>query len=46
LKELRPEIMIKRFQITQVDPKDNMLRVPWRIVEKKKKGGKKKKKKK
>jgi hypothetical protein len=28
-----------------VDPKDNMLRVPWRIVEKKKKGGKKKKKK-
>jgi hypothetical protein len=29
-----------------VDPKDNMLRVPWRIVEKKKKGGKKKKKKK
>jgi hypothetical protein len=29
-----------------VDQKDNMLRVPWRIVEKKKKGGKKKKKKK
>lgn len=45
LKNVRPEINVKRFQFTEVDPKDNMLRVPLRIAEKKK-GGKKKKKKK
>jgi hypothetical protein len=45
LKNHRPEINVKRFQFTEVDPKDNMLRVPLRIAEKKK-GGKKKKKKK
>jgi len=37
--------MVRRYKFTDVDPKDNMLRVPLRIVEKKK-GGKKKKKKK
>jgi len=45
LKNLRPELTVRRYLFTEVDPKDNMLRVPLRIVEKKK-GGKKKKKKK
>ena len=45
LKNHRPELDVRRFQFTEVDPKDNMLRVPLRIAEKKK-GGKKKKKKK
>jgi len=44
LKNHRPEINVKRYQFTDVDPKDNMLRVPLRIAEKG--GGKKKKKKK
>lgn len=49
LKQLRPELMIRRFMFQNVDPKDNGLRVPRRIVDKKKKkkkgkkGGKKKK---
>jgi len=38
--------MVRRYQFTEVDPKDNMLRVPLRIAEKKGKKGKKKKKKK
>lgn len=46
LKNHRPDIMVKRFQFTEVDPKDNMLRVPLRIAEKKGGKGKKKKKKK
>lgn len=46
LKNHRPELMLRRFQFTEVDPKDNMLRVPLRIAEKKKKGKKGKKKKK
>lgn len=41
LNGLRPDIMVKRYQFNEVDPKDNMLRIPWRIAEKKK--GKKKK---
>ena len=45
IKEIRPDLMVRRYKFTDVDPKDNMLRVPLRIVEKKK-GGKKKKKKK
>jgi hypothetical protein len=45
LKNHRPDVTVKRFKFTEVDPKDNMLRVPLRIAEKKKKGGKKKKKK-
>jgi hypothetical protein len=32
LKATRPEIIIRRYQNTQADPKDNMLRIPWRIV--------------
>lgn len=46
LKGHRPELNVRRFQFTEVDPKDNMLRVPLRIAEKggKKKGKKKKKK--
>lgn len=46
IKNHRPEINVKRFQFTEVDPKDNMLRVPLRIAGGDKKGGKKKKKKK
>lgn len=46
LKGHRPELMVRRYQFTEVDPKDNMLRVPLRIAEKKGKKGKKKKKKK
>jgi|TARA_B110000285_G_C15117499_1_gene615037 hypothetical protein len=39
-------LKVRRYQFTEVDPKDNMLRIPLRIAEKKKKGkGKKKKKK-
>ena len=50
LRQLRPDIMIRRFLYQNVDPKDNGLRVPRRVVDKKKKkkkgkkgGGKKKK---
>jgi hypothetical protein len=46
LKNHRPDIMVKRYQFADVDPKDNMLRVPLRIAEKGGKGKKKKKKKK
>lgn len=46
LKEIRPDILMRRYKIQEVDPKDNMLRVPLRTVEKKKKGKKGKKKKK
>jgi len=48
LKNERPDLMMRRFKTTEVDPKDNMLRVPLRTVEKggKKKGKKGKKKKK
>ena len=46
LKNHRPDLYVRRYQFNDVDPKDNMLRVPLRIAEKKKKGkGKKKKKK-
>ena len=42
----RPDINLRRYKFNEVDPKDNMLRVPLRIVSKgKKKKGKKKKKK-
>ena len=49
LRQVRPDLLMKRFQHQVVDPKDNGLRVPWKIVDKKKKkkkkkGGKKKKK--
>jgi len=48
LKGLRPDLMVRRFLYTEVDPKDNMLRVPWKVIKKakKKKKGKGKKKKK
>jgi len=46
LKELRPELMIKRYANQVADPKDNGLRVPRRLIKKKKKKGKKKGKKK
>ena len=48
-RQLRPELMIRRYLYQNVDPKDNGLRVPRRVVDKKKKkkkgkkGGKKKK---
>ena len=46
LRQHRPELLGRRFKMSDVDPKDNMLRVPLRIAEKKKKKkGKKKKKK-
>ena len=40
LKNIRPDVMVKRYQFNDIDPKDNMLRVPLRIVskDKKKKG--------
>jgi len=46
LKGLRPELMVRRYQYNDVDPKDNGLRVPLRLNKsgKKKKGKKKKKK--
>lgn len=49
LKLIRPDVLIRRYQFVNIDPKDNGLRVPRRIVDKKKKkkkgkkGGKKKK---
>lgn len=48
LKGHRPDLMVRRFLSTEVDPKDNMLRVPWKVIkkDKKKKKGKKGKKKK
>lgn len=46
LKGHRPDINLRRFKFNEVDPKDNMLRVPLRIVSKGKKTKKKKKKKK
>ena len=47
LKGHRPDINLRRYKFNEVDPKDNMLRVPLRIIskDKKKKKGKKKKKK-
>lgn len=46
LKNSRPDVMVRRYQFNDIDLKDNMLRVPLRIVSKdKKKKGKKKKKK-
>lgn len=46
LKNTRPDVMVRRYQFNDIDLKDNMLRVPLRIVSKdKKKKGKKKKKK-
>jgi hypothetical protein len=47
LKATRPSLLTKRYNIAEVDKKDNGLRVPRRVVEKKKKkkkGGKKGKK--
>jgi len=47
LKTIRPELLGRRFKQSDIDLKDNMLRVPLRIAEKgKAKKGKKKKKKK
>lgn len=48
LKGHRPDLMVRRFLYTEVDQKDNMLRVPWKVIKKEKKkkgkkGGKKKK---
>jgi len=47
LKATRPTLLTKRYNIAEVDKKDNGLRVPRRVGEKKKKkkkkGGKKKK---
>lgn len=43
LKNTRPDVMVRRYQFNDIDVKDNMLRVPLRIVSKdKKKKGKKK----
>ena len=46
LKVKLPQVYLRRYQINDVDKKDNGLRVPRRVIEKKKakKGGKKKKK--
>lgn len=45
LKAKMPNVYLRRYQISEVDKKDNGLRVPRRVIEKeKKKGGKKKKK--
>ena len=46
LKGLRPELMVRRYQYNDIDPKDTGLRVPLRLNKtgKKKKGKKKKKK--
>lgn len=48
LKGHRPNILMRKFKIQEVDPKDNGLRIPWRIAKEKKAGkkGKKGKKKK
>ena len=48
LKGHRPDLIVRRFLYTEVDPKDNMQRVPWKVIkkDKKKKKGKKGKKKK
>jgi len=46
LKAHRPDILFRRYKLADIDPKDNMLRVPWRIAEKGGAKGKKKKKKK
>jgi len=49
LRQIKPDLLIKRYMFQNVDPKDNGLRVPRRVVDKKKKkkkgkkGGKKKK---
>ena len=49
LKLIKPELMIRRYMYQNINPKDNGLRVPRRVVDKKKKkkkskkGGKKKK---
>ena len=32
LKGHRPDLMVRRFLSTEVDPKDNMLRVPWKVI--------------
>ena len=47
LKGHRPEILARRFKQSDIDPNDNMMRVPWKVhsKEKKKKKGKKGKKK-
>jgi hypothetical protein len=48
LKQVKPDLLIRRYLYQVVDPKDNCLRVPRRLAndkkKKKKKGGKKKKK--
>ncbi len=46
LKNENPDLRMRRYKTTEVDPKDNMLRIPLKTAEKKKKGGKKGKKKK
>lgn len=46
LQNENPSLLMRRFKTAEVDPKDNMLRVPLRTGEKKKKGKKGKKKKK
>ena len=46
MKEIRPELLMRRYKTQDADPKDNMLRVALRTVEKKKKGKKGKKKRK
>jgi len=47
LRQIKPDLLMRRYNLQVVDQKDNGLRVPRRIVEKKKKkkkkGGKKKK---
>jgi len=49
LRQLKPDLLMRRYKTQTADPKDNGLRVPRRIIDKKKKkkkkkGGKKKKK--
>jgi len=46
LKASRPDLLGRRFKFTEVDIKDNMQRVPWKVAEKSKAKGKGKKKKK
>ena len=46
LKGHRPNVLMRRYKVQEVDPKDNGLRIPWRLAKEKKAGKKKKGKKK
>ena len=42
LRNIKPELLIRRFYQQVIDPKDNGLRIPRRVIDGKKKKGKKK----